>query len=200
MTVILEQAADPGAGRPDLSPTEERIVAAALRLIGRRGVKRLGMQEISEVAGVSRGTLYRYFPSKHHVLAAAANYDEQNFTNGLAAALDSVADPAERIRTFVAFAFDYIRTHPARGLFETEPEFVLSYLLDHLPKLQIAVLEQLSDALDAVPAVATGQMSREQLTDVIVRLFASSWLIAESDDHSLVQSITSILLPAPRVS
>ena len=123
MTVILEQAADPGAGRPDLSPTEERIVAAALRLIGRRGVKRLGMQEISEVAGVSRGTLYRYFPSKHHVLAAAANYDEQNFTNGLAAALDSVADPAERIRTFVAFAFDYIRTHPARGLFETEPEF-----------------------------------------------------------------------------
>ena len=66
--------------------------------------------------------------------------------------------------------------------------------------MQIAVLEQLSDALDAVPAVATGQMSREQLTDVIVRLFASSWLIAESDDHSLVQSITSILLPAPRVS
>jgi AcrR family transcriptional regulator len=203
MTVALHQV--PGADRsevvgdPDaapLSPTEERIVSAALRLIGRRGVKRLGMQEISEAAGVSRGTLYRYFPSKDHVLEAAANYDEQRFTRGLADALESVPDPADRIRAFVAFSFDYIRTHPARALFESEPEFVLVYLLDHLPKLHGAVLEQLGSALDAVPAVASGHLSRVQLTDVIVRLFASSWLIAESDEQTLVQSINQILLPA----
>ena len=40
------------------TPTEERILTAALGLIGRRGVRRLGMREISEAAGVSRGTLY----------------------------------------------------------------------------------------------------------------------------------------------
>jgi AcrR family transcriptional regulator len=203
MTVALHQV--PGADRsevgrgpdaPPLSPTEERIVSAALRLIGRRGVKRLGMQEISEAAGVSRGTLYRYFPSKDHVLVAAANYDEQRFARGLADTLESVPDPADRIRAFVAFSFDYIRTHPARALFETEPEFVLVYLLDHLPKLHGAVLEQLGSALDAVPAVASGHLSRVQLTDVIVRLFASSWLIAESDEQTLVQSINQILLPA----
>ena len=73
---------------------------------------------------------------------------------------------------------------------------ILSYLLDHLPKLQGAVLGQLGDALDAVPAVASGRLSRAQLTDLIVRLFASSWLIAESDEQSLVQSINQILLPA----
>jgi AcrR family transcriptional regulator len=205
VTLALDHGANPGVSDPaegdgaslsDLNPTEERIVSAALRLIGRRGVKRLGMQEISEAAGVSRGTLYRYFPSKDHVLAAAANYDERRFTQGLADALASAVDPAARIRAFVAFSFDYIRTHPARALFESEPEFVLSYLLDHLPKLQGAVLEQLGEALDSVPAVAAGRLSRAQLTDIIVRLFASSWLIAESDERTLVQSINHILLPS----
>jgi AcrR family transcriptional regulator len=198
MTVALPLDSPSVLAPTELSPTEERIVSAALRLIGRRGVKRLGMQEISEAAGVSRGTLYRYFPSKDHVLVAAAHYDEQKFTQGLADALMPVQDPADRMRAFIAYSFDYIRTHPARQLFETEPEFTMSFLLDHLPKLRSAVLEQLGDALGAVPAVASGEMSAEQLSDVIVRLFASSWLIAESDEHTLVQSILSILLPTAR--
>jgi len=189
-------ALDPTANATELSPTEERIVSAALRLIGRRGVKRLGMQEISEAAGVSRGTLYRYFPSKDQVLAAAAAYDERRFAEGLAGALAPGPTAEARIRSFIAFSFDYIRTHPSRQLFETEPEFVLGYLLAHLPKLREAILEQLGPALDSIPAVSSGQVTRGELTDVIVRLFASSWLIAESDERTLVQSINRILLPA----
>lgn len=201
-SVLLGQSTpvEPGAGaagRPDYGSTEERILSAALRLVGRRGVKRLGMQEVSEAAGVSRGTLYRYFPSKDHLLAAVANYDERKFTDGLATSLESVEDPTERIQTLVAFAFDYIRMHPARSLFESEPEFVLGYLVEHLPKLRGALLAQLGDALDTVPAVASGSLSREQLADIIVRLFASSWIIPEPDDRALVQSINGILLPTP---
>jgi AcrR family transcriptional regulator len=154
------------------------------------------MQEVSEAAGVSRATLYRYFPSKDHLMDAVAIFDERTFAEGLAASLSVVEDPSERIRTFVAFAFDYIRTHPARALFETEPEFVLGYLLAHLPKLRGAFLAQLGDAVDAAPAVVSGSLSREQLVDVVVRLFASSFIIPELDDRALVQSVNGILLPS----
>src|SRR6516225_1724662 len=82
------------------NPTEERILTAALTLIGHRGVRRLGMQEISEAAGVSRGTLYRYFPSKVHVIAAAADYDEARFGAGLDSALAEAGD-GERLATFL---------------------------------------------------------------------------------------------------
>jgi len=189
MTVALlpEEEVLPG-------PTEDRILSATLRLIARRGVKRLGMQEVSEAAGVSRGTLYRYFPSKEQLLAAVANYDERGFSDGLAAALDEVDDPSARIQALVAFAFGYIRTHPARSLFGTEPDFVLGYLLAHLPKLQVSLVEQLGDAFDTVPAVASGQLTREQLADVIVRLFTSSFIIPEPDDLALVQSINGLLM------
>jgi AcrR family transcriptional regulator len=181
-------------GSASFSSTEDRILGAALRLVGRRGVKRLGMQEVSEAAGVARATLYRYFPSKDRLMDAVAIFDERTFSEGLAASLAVVEDPADRIRTFVAFAFDYIRTHPARALFETEPAFVLGYLLAHLPKLQRAFVAQLGDAVDAAPAVASGSLSREQLVDVVVRLFASSFIIPESDDRALVQAVDGILL------
>jgi hypothetical protein len=65
-----------------------------------------------------------------------------------------------------------------------------------LPKLQAALLDQLGDAFDSVPAVATGALSRAQLVDVVVRLFASSFIIPEPDDRALVQSVNGILLPA----
>jgi AcrR family transcriptional regulator len=173
--------------------TEDRILNATLGLLARRGVRRLGMQEVSEAAGVSRGTLYRYFPSKDHLLAAMAVHDEQRFTNGLTQALAPVTEPTARIEALVAFAFDYIRIHPARSLFASEPDFVLGYLLIHLPKLHAALLEQLGDAFDTVPAVALGHISREQLVDVVVRLFTSSFIIPEPDDRALVQSINGIL-------
>ena len=179
------------------SPTEARILTAALGLIGRRGVRRLGMQEIAEAAGVSRGTLYRYFPSRDHVLAAAADFDEQRFSAGADDVLASVTEPEQRISAFLAYAFEFIRSHSARSLFESEPGFVLSYLLDHLPSLRAELIWRLGDALDVVPAVKRGDLDREQLADVMVRLFASSWIIPESDERTLVRSINRILEITP---
>src|SRR5271169_5412595 len=111
MTVTLQlpdlaPAPGPRADQPRFfSPTEERILTAALGLIGRRGVRGLGMREIAEAAGVSRGTLYRYFPSKDHVLTGAADYDERRFSLGLDEVLAAVRAPEERIGAFMAFAF-----------------------------------------------------------------------------------------------
>jgi AcrR family transcriptional regulator len=184
----------------EISPTEERILVAALGLIGRRGVRRLGMQEIAEAAGISRGTLYRYFPGKDQVLAAAAAFDERRFSDGVDRLLAADRTSEEHIGDFMAYAFDFIRSHPARSLFESEPGFVMRFLLDHLPALHAELVERLGDALDSVPVVARGELDREQLADVIVRLFASSWIIPETDDASLVQSVNRILQIEPEAT
>ena len=185
------------AAEREFSPTEVRILTAALALIGRRGVRRLAMQEISEAAGVSRATLYRYFPSKEDVLAAAVDFDEQRFRVGLDDVLAAARGPQERIAAFMSYSFSFIRSHSARSLFESEPGYVLGYLLDHLPSLREELLVRLGDDLGAVPAVAAGDLDREQLADLIVRLFAASWIVPESDDASLVKSVNRILHIAP---
>ena len=139
MSATLQETPRAGLGTYTVrafNPTEERILTAALGLIGRRGVRRLGMLEIAEAAGVSRGTLYRYFPSKDHVLTAAADYDERRFSIGLDEVLSAARAPEDRIGAFMAYAFDFIRSHPCRPLFDSESGFVMSYLLDHLPSLR----------------------------------------------------------------
>ncbi len=42
----------------------ERVMEAALELVGRRGLAALSMDELADAAGVSRATLYRIFPGK----------------------------------------------------------------------------------------------------------------------------------------
>jgi AcrR family transcriptional regulator len=174
------------------NPTEERILTAALALIGRRGVRRLAMQEISEAAGVSRGTLYRYFPSKDHVLAAAADFDEERFGAGLDLALAPVED-GERLAAFLSYVFDFVRTNPARSLFETEPGFVLGYLLDRVPNLRRELVVRLGSEIDAMPVVRDGRLTRQEVADLIVRLVVSSWIVPETDDGALVHALERTL-------
>src|SRR5215831_12263137 len=53
--------------RLDIEPdpdSRQRILTAALELVGRDGLARLSMDEVAAAAGVSRASLYRLFPGK----------------------------------------------------------------------------------------------------------------------------------------
>ncbi|WP_330468034.1 TetR family transcriptional regulator [Streptomyces longwoodensis] len=72
-----EATADPSAARPaspSLTERQEarrrRILQASARLAGRGGFDAVQMREVAECSQVALGTLYRYFPSKVHLLVA----------------------------------------------------------------------------------------------------------------------------------
>ena len=48
----------------------EEILAAAMRLFARQGYARTTTREIAQEAGISEGTIYRYFSSKQEILFA----------------------------------------------------------------------------------------------------------------------------------
>jgi AcrR family transcriptional regulator len=57
----------------------ESIRDAAVRLFVEKGVEGARMEEIAAAAGLSAGAIYRYFPSKEHLLLATLNFCiEQN--------------------------------------------------------------------------------------------------------------------------
>ena len=49
----------------------DRMLEAAMKLAAEGGYDAVQMREVADGAGVALGTLYRYFPSKVHLLVAA---------------------------------------------------------------------------------------------------------------------------------
>jgi AcrR family transcriptional regulator len=64
------------------SPVRERILATAYDLFARRGVRDVGINELTERAGVTKATLYRHFPSKDDLVVAFLELREQRWTRG----------------------------------------------------------------------------------------------------------------------
>src|SRR5215468_8046970 len=66
---MLVMAADDKPLRADAERNRRRVLDAAATLFGERGLD-VGVGEIAQRAGVGRGTLFRNFPSKEHLIAA----------------------------------------------------------------------------------------------------------------------------------
>ncbi len=81
--------------------TAERIAGVAMSIIASRGIAGLTMSALADAAGVSRQTLYKYFPDVDAVLAEMAAIGSAGITE-LADRIDAEDDPREGLRVFVA--------------------------------------------------------------------------------------------------
>ena len=89
----------------------QRLIDAVVELVGEGRDEEMQMKEISERAGVALGTVYRYFSSKDHLLAAAL----VEWAGGLASSRRQGTpggEPAERLRTVLHQALRAYRRQP----------------------------------------------------------------------------------------
>jgi AcrR family transcriptional regulator len=80
----------------------ERILAATLALAARGGYEAVQMREVAERSEVALGTLYRYFPSKIHLLVSAMKAE----TDRLAARLNRRQVPGDTRAERVSFVLE----------------------------------------------------------------------------------------------
>ena len=73
------------------------ILSAARRLFARQGVAETTMDDIARVAGVSRPTVFNYYPSKNLLLAALVHEMESRFLNLIEVQFDEPGSAAQRI-------------------------------------------------------------------------------------------------------
>ena len=83
-----------------------RIIAAARRAIDERGT--VSVSEVAQALGVTRQTIYRYFPTHEALLGATALSSVDGFLNRLAAHLGSVTDPTEAVVEGIAYTFEQL--------------------------------------------------------------------------------------------
>lgn len=82
----LRAAPRPSVRAEHAERTRTRILDAVVVLVGERGNCEFTMPEVADASGVSVRTLYRYFPSRQHVIDAVATVADQAAASNLPAA------------------------------------------------------------------------------------------------------------------
>lgn len=91
---------------PSQRARQERIVAVALELAGEGGYDAVQMREVAEKADVALGTLYRYFPSKKHLLVAAMGQELTRMRDAVMIQGRRPEDARERLQRVVSGVTD----------------------------------------------------------------------------------------------
>ncbi len=94
--------------------TVDALVEATARILVREGFEKASTNRIAEVAGVSVGSLYQYFPSKEALVAAVIDRHNEEIMGIVRAALTEAADmPIEKaVRRLVTVAIEAHRINP----------------------------------------------------------------------------------------
>ena len=108
------------AGNTPASDEEaiERILDAADNIIDERG-SALRIADVARALGVTRQTVYRYFPGTQALLVASAMRSADGFLDRMTAHLKGVTNPVVTITEGMAFAIEELAS-------ENQVEFVLS--------------------------------------------------------------------------
>jgi len=195
----VEKLAARGAGAPG-EKTRQRILEGALRAIARHGLTKLGMNDVSASAGVSRGTLYRYFPSREDLLYSLAEFETRRFRQRVGEAVAAAGASGPRMEVAVGHVARYVSEQPAiRRILETEPAFVLGYLREHFTELRSLSHGLLAPLLRVAGPVRSGAVTVEQLTDWLTRLMISAVLFPDPDPDEMARALTAVysLLSGP---
>jgi AcrR family transcriptional regulator len=92
-----------------------RILAAASKAIDERGAD-FGIADVARTLGVTRQTVYRYFPSTDALLVASATHAAGDFLERLASHVAGVTDPADALSEAIATALEWLPKDKHLGL------------------------------------------------------------------------------------
>jgi AcrR family transcriptional regulator len=149
------------------------VLAATVRCAGRVSISRITVEEVSREAGVSRATVYRWFPGgREQLVDEAITFEVGRFLNRVAAAAAGAPDLPTRIERALLFAHQAIEDHEVlQRVLANEPAGVLPQLHATAPLVLAVVRDELTEWLDGTelrPGVDGGEAA-----DYLARMFLS---------------------------
>ena len=180
--------------------TRDRILDGALEAVARHGLAKLEMTDVSAASGVSRGTVYRYFPNRDALVSELAVREGLRFQSEVLAAVERAPAGPARILVVLRHATQHAREHPVlRRLLETDPAFLLRALRAEMPLLRSRFGGVLRPLLADTHLVRSGVASADDLLDWMLRLMVSAFLFPESDREDMAEGLTAVyrMLTAP---
>ena len=152
---------------------QAEILRAAGRLFAQQGYTATNIEEIAEAAGIAKGTVYLYFPSKEAVFAGVLETNLEALTTETIDAMSAVATLEDRLRLFLDVRVRYMQQHQ---------EFLRVYLAEFggrgsgSPLIARVIERQFKRGVEHVghcidDAIAAGEIGRMPAEPVAFALF-----------------------------
>lgn len=104
-----------------LDDTRTRIIAAAIKAVRQYGLEGVRIQNVSELAGISAGAIYRHFEGKDQLLVECFTYVDKQaaaiFEHLRFDPLLMLTDPMEAVRALWLPYFRFWTSHPDETVF-----------------------------------------------------------------------------------
>jgi AcrR family transcriptional regulator len=154
------------------------------------GLRKLGMSDVSAYSGVSKGTVYRYFPNSDALLAALGRREAERFERQVWEALER----APRDEARLALALDFLarlgREHPLiQRLPESDPGIVLASLRERFPEIRAAFVRLLGPLLAETELVRGGEVRADRLAGWTARMLVSLFLFPDPDPAETAEDL-----------
>ncbi len=176
----------------------ERILDAAEKAFIEHGVSATGMARVAEYAGCSRGTLYRYFKTRHDLHVAYVNRTALAIVERVGAQVAPIEDPRKRLVESILASIREVRASPgAAAWFEPSVSGTAARVSRSSEVVEAFTAAFAAEQRGGQRAAAESRLAARWLTRVIVSLLATPGE-SEAEERELVERYAIAgLLPTP---
>jgi AcrR family transcriptional regulator len=185
--------------RPDSSSgssvdTATRILDATLATMADHGIARLSLEDVARRAGLSRQTVYRYFPSKGDLVEATVLREEQVFIANMVSAAGRQRELESALRAAIEAAMRTGQAHALLNrLLATEPESLVALVTTDRGPVLSAARQALQEILGGwLPRVPKARLL--MAADAVARLLVSYVVNPPADSSPQVAARLAQLL------
>ncbi|MDJ0867087.1 MAG: TetR/AcrR family transcriptional regulator [Myxococcota bacterium] len=174
----------------------ERILDAAEKAFIELGVSAAGMAEIARYAGCSRGTLYRYFPTRHDLHLAYVERATLAINERLRERFAHIEDPRRRLTEAILGSLQEVRRDPGTAAwFEPGASGMAARMSRSSEVVETLNARFVSALFGAREDDPDGRLRARWLARVVVSLLAMPGE-SEAEERELVERFVAPLVPA----
>jgi AcrR family transcriptional regulator len=185
----------------EATATRERILDGAASAVALHGLAKVDMGDVSRTSGLSRGTVYRYFPNRDALLGQLANREGTRFRQRLLDVLAQAPPGPERILIALEHAARHVHEHRMlQRILETDPGLVLRAVRRQFEGIKNEFRPVLAPTLETLEPVRRGAAEVDDLVDWMTRLMLSAYLFPSANPEDMARKVTAVfraLSPAP---
>jgi AcrR family transcriptional regulator len=165
--------------------TRARILDAVFACAERFGLGRTTMADVAKEARLARQTVYRYFPSRHDLLAALVLREEERLVARVREAIAPYAELRPALEAAFTASLKTFREHPLLDkVMATEPQELLPFLtVEANPVMSMGM--RLTKQVLATRAANVPERLRYRAAEICARVFIS-YAISPPDEPNEV--------------